>query len=529
MQRDRVREAFRERGYAAPISLFGGRECASVLDALRNASEAPHEWHKGCAAASPAYFEIATDPRVLDLVTAVLGDDVLLWGASLVLRRPGHMHPWHTDIESASATAECASLWIGLQGTSAESSLAVVPYSHRFGVPLQQAASEDASTRAAALDADVARWAQRFDPRAEVVSLGLRDGEAVLFDGRLWHGSRNRRRDLARHALLLQFATPRTPIRMPRPARFEWPFETLEVPRPPCLVVSGSDARGLNRVVAGPAARGVPALRSCVHAVPLPLERETAHGWKPHPLFRGATPNLKSIGCHVSVLEPGCEPHPPHTHAEEEILLVLDGQAILVLAEHGDAADPVLEPIEPGTFSYYPAGFAHTIRNVSDSPVTYMMFKWRGESRRAARAHAAQRVRCSPCDAGLRQRADGFATRTVFDGETTLLRHLHAHVSRLEPGGGYAPHADAHDVAIVVLAGSIETGGERVAANGVAFFAAGQLHGMRNPGDEPAIYLVFEFHGAKQPGTVAARRRGSRRLRGRAGSLLRSFWRSFGA
>ena len=529
MERDRVREAFRDRGYAAPISLFGARECASLLDALRNAPEAPPEWHKGCAASSPAYYAVATDPRVLDLVTAVLGDDVLLWGASLVLRRPGQAHPWHTDIESASATAECASLWIGLEGTSAESSLAVVPCSHRFGVPLQQAASEDASTRAAALDADVARWAQRFDPRAGVVSLELRDGEAVLFDGRIWHGSLNRRREVARYALLLQFATPRTPIRMPRPARFEWPFETLEVPRPPCLVVSGSDAHGVNRVVAGPARRGVPALRSCVHAVPLPLEREAARGWKPNPLFRGATPNLRSIGCHVSVLEPGREPHPPHTHAEEEILLVLDGEAMLVLAEHGDARDPALEPIAPGTFSYYPAGFAHTIRNVSESPVTYMMFKWRAESRRAARPRPAERVCFSRCDSDLRQRADGFATRAVFDGETTLLRRLHAHVSRLEPGGGYAPHADAHDVAIVVLAGSIETGSERLAPNGVAFFAAGQPHGMRNPGEEPAVYLVFEFHGAKQPGTVAAARRpGSRRLRGRAGGLLRSLWRSLG-
>ena len=48
-----------------------------------------------------------------------------------------------------------------------------------------------------------------------------------------------------------------------------------------------------------------PAISSRVHALQLPLERDPERGFKPHPLFRGSTPNLRSIGCHVSVLDPG--------------------------------------------------------------------------------------------------------------------------------------------------------------------------------------------------------------------------------
>ena len=71
----------------------------------------------------------------------------------------------------------------------------------------------------------------------------------------------------------------------------------------------------------------------------------------------------------------------------------------------------------------------------------------------------------------------------------------------MQPGAGYAPHVDCHDVAIVVLSGQIETLGEVVKPHGVIFYAAGQPHGLRNAGEEPAEYLVFEFHAASASAT----------------------------
>jgi quercetin dioxygenase-like cupin family protein len=447
----------------------------------------------------------------------VLGELVLLWGASLVVRKPGDRHPWHTDIESSAPSAECASLWIGLAGTCADSALAVVSHSQHFATPLQRAAHEHGVPRERIGDGDVARWARAFDARAEQVVPAVADGHAVLFDGRLWHGARNDSADRTRFALLLQYATPRTPIRMPRPPRFDWPFETSELPRPPCVLVAGRNTHGVNRVVAGPAAigGGVPALQSCIHPIPLPLARDPAIGWKPQRLFRGATPNLRGVGAHVSVLEPGCTPHPPHVHAQDELLLVLDGEATLLLGEDGRR-----EPLERGAFSYYPAGFAHSIRNDAATPLTYMMWKWRADRGRAAAPLDARRVRFLDSDARLRRHGDGFETRTVLDGETADLARLHAHVSILRPDAGYAPHADRHDVAMIVLDGAIETGGERLGRNGVAFFAAGEPHGVRNVGSDPAVYLVLELHGRR-----AERREPTPPKRSR----LRALWRALGA
>ena len=130
-----------------------------------------------------------------------------------------------------------------------------------------------------------------------------------------------------------------------------------------------------------PADSGVEALRSSVVPVALPLERDEATGWRPHSLFRGRSANLGLLGCHASVLDPGCQPHPPHRHADEEVLLVLDGEAELELEAAGNREQTQRHRGRAGTFAYYPARFAHTIANTSDRPVTYLMFKWTGEGR----------------------------------------------------------------------------------------------------------------------------------------------------
>jgi quercetin dioxygenase-like cupin family protein len=77
---------------------------------------------------------------------------------------------------------------------------------------------------------------------------------------------------------------------------------------------------------------------------------------------------------------------------------------------------------------------------------------------------------------------------------TANLEKLHGHTSTLTPGAGYDPHADPYDVAIIVLEGEVETLGKRVGPHGVIFYAAGEPHGIRNPGYTIARYIVFEFH-----------------------------------
>jgi len=89
---------------------------------------------------------------------------------------------------------------------------------------------------------------------------------------------------------------------------------------------------------------------------------------------------------------------------------------------------------------------------------------------------------------------ENFAVRGLMEFCTSYLTKLHAHQSVLLPGGGYDPHVDEHDVAIIVLSGILETRGRTFGPNAFILHSAGALHGIRNVGNDVARYLVFEFH-----------------------------------
>jgi len=91
--------------------------------------------------------------------------------------------------------------------------------------------------------------------------------------------------------------------------------------------------------------------------------------------------------------------------------------------------------------------------------------------------------------------ADGIIQNLIFDSSTGYLPKLHSHMTNLQSGAGYPPHADAHDVATLLLEGTVETLGQRVESQGLIFYTAGEPHGMKNVGNTMASYLVFEFHG----------------------------------
>jgi mannose-6-phosphate isomerase-like protein (cupin superfamily) len=264
-------------------------------------------------------------------------------------------------------------------------------------------------------------------------------------------------------------------------------------------MIRGSDnSPGVNRIVPAPAPATTmkkSRLTDQVCPLALPLAADAQSGFTFYPMFSGATSDLREMEVHVSSLRQNQMPHPPHTHREEEILIMLAGEADLILPEvkgpHGDERFP----LKPGEFVYYPAFFPHTLRTTSEQPANYLMFKWDANAAPATKSPIAFGHFRGDASFDENANAAGFRTRKLLDGPTGVLRKLHAHASLLDPGAGYAPHADAYDVAIVVLEGEVETLGQRVGPGGTIFHAAGQMHGIGNPGTVRARYVVFEFHG----------------------------------
>src|SRR5258708_12977763 len=88
-----------DQGYALPVRVLEEQRCRDIVDRLSDGERAPSAWHKGYAASSRAFYDIARAPAIIERVSAFLGDDVMLWGASIQTRVPGAIHPWPSDIE----------------------------------------------------------------------------------------------------------------------------------------------------------------------------------------------------------------------------------------------------------------------------------------------------------------------------------------------------------------------------------------------------------------------------------------------
>jgi mannose-6-phosphate isomerase-like protein (cupin superfamily) len=497
-------------GCAGPVPLLSPDECAALCRHLDQPDlPAPLDWGKGRAVTDRAIYDIATRPDLIARLRPLLGEDIVLWGARITRRPPGSSHPWHTDIESAAPDARVVSAWIGLRNTSRDSGLLFIAGSHRFGRSVQEVLAGLGEQRDTITDARMLAIARAIDPGAAMVQPDARDGAALLFDGRVWHSGRNDGAQETRIALLLQYAAADYAIPMPADGSYRWPFRFSAERRVPAILVSGSRRSSANRLVpAPPKPLDRAMITTFARTVALPLAEDPVKRWRPFPQFHGPTSTLARMSCHISVLSGGHSPHPPHIHDEEELLVVLDGAVEIELAEDPHGTGSRRHPMKPGMFSYYPATQHHTIHNTGTQPATYLMFKWRSTASGSETPLPASVFAHEPVV--VPEQPAPRATKLLFQQATDQLPKLHAHLTTVQPGGGYEAHADPYDVAIVLLTGEVETVGERVRPLGVIYYSAGEPHGMRNVGTEPATYLVFEFH---TPATVAHRQRRADALR----------------
>jgi quercetin dioxygenase-like cupin family protein len=218
--------------------------------------------------------------------------------------------------------------------------------------------------------------------------------------------------------------------------------------------------------------------------------------WAVYAIFEGPTTRLEMLDCHFSVLQPGVTPHRPHQHPEEELIIPLSGPLGVIRLSKADPPEQRIETASPGQIIYHAPNEFHTIHaEDTQNPVSYAVFKWRAEP--LQKQETVLRSGTYDFDRPEFASTEGSAkwnTHLIFESPTPYLAKLHCHLSTLQPGGGYDPHADSYDVALVVLSGVVETLDRQVEAPSVVFYSANRPHGIRNTGTVTAKYLVVEFH-----------------------------------
>jgi quercetin dioxygenase-like cupin family protein len=86
--------------------------------------------------------------------------------------------------------------------------------------------------------------------------------------------------------------------------------------------------------------------------------------------FKARTATLDELEVHVTTLEPGKSPHPPHRHPNEEMVIVKQGTVeVLVNGEW--------KRIGPGSVSFFASNQLHGLRNVGSEPAIYHVINWK--------------------------------------------------------------------------------------------------------------------------------------------------------
>ena len=89
--------------------------------------------------------------------------------------------------------------------------------------------------------------------------------------------------------------------------------------------------------------------------------------------FKVRTATLKQLEVHVTTLNPGKSPHPPHRHPNEEMIIVRQGTVEALV--NGD-----WKRVGPGSVIFFASNQLHGLRNVGTEPAIYHVINFQTRS-----------------------------------------------------------------------------------------------------------------------------------------------------
>jgi mannose-6-phosphate isomerase-like protein (cupin superfamily) len=99
------------------------------------------------------------------------------------------------------------------------------------------------------------------------------------------------------------------------------------------------------------------------------LDAQTTKVGERRAVFDAPTVTLDRLECHITTVNPGEEPHAPHQHPEEELMLIKEGT--LEAMQNGQKVK-----VGPGSVLFQASNEFHGVKNVGDTPATYFVVKW---------------------------------------------------------------------------------------------------------------------------------------------------------
>jgi hypothetical protein len=183
------REDYKRDGYFVVPRLFEPAECEAwkgeALRVLRECAGPRSTVYVGAAAASPSFYALASDPRLVAVLHEVMPDGVAFLSDKIVFKSgiKKFATPWHYDAAYWPGTRPKLSVWIALDEVhETNGALKVLPGSHERS--WQATAGDIAATN----DEFPTVVAPQWDASAERVC-SLSQGGVIVFSDRLLHAS----------------------------------------------------------------------------------------------------------------------------------------------------------------------------------------------------------------------------------------------------------------------------------------------------------------------------------------------------
>lgn len=235
---------FQQQGMISPLPLCSAEDMSLIRRYVRDftlTAECPvpgYPHTKWRHINDAVIYHLGTHAAILDRVSQLLGDNILLWQSNLFDKPPGADEiPWHQDrlfLELEEGTN--VSAWIALDDVdTGNACVQVIPGSHHQIIAPANPDARYGSPRTA--------FGRMADPEqidaTTAVNIELRAGEFMLFDQYLLHRSGRNSSNRQRLGLALRYTTPE--------ARVSHQLEGYH-----CLLVRGKDTARKNRIGLSP-------------------------------------------------------------------------------------------------------------------------------------------------------------------------------------------------------------------------------------------------------------------------------------
>lgn len=205
-------------GFVQPFDIFGAEETARIrayFDRLMADLGEAGAYGINCYQARMAgIWDIATDPRILDHVQDIVGENIVCWASAILSKRPGDPKrvPWHQDASFWSLSpARTVTVWLAVDDADdGNAAMRFIPGSHCRGAIETSAMGGESVFHKGIADAE--RYGAPFTNT-------LRAGQISLHADMLVHGSEANLSDRRRCGLTLRYCPPEVRITDPVWAR----------------------------------------------------------------------------------------------------------------------------------------------------------------------------------------------------------------------------------------------------------------------------------------------------------------------